>query len=52
MISNIFLFKIFGLSGFLKPDLCQYRIKLAFFTSRYPDFSALPRCCVRKGQLI
>jgi len=46
--SNAFLIKIFGLSGFFNPDLQQYRIKSALCTSRNPDFSALPRCCVLK----
>jgi len=41
MISNDILYKIFGLSGFFNPDLCQYQIKSAFFTSRNEDFQSL-----------
>jgi len=48
MISTFFLIKIFGLSGLFNPDLRQYRIKSALFTSHNPDFSAHPRCCVLK----
>ena len=48
MISNVFLHKIFGLSGFFHPDLRQYRIKSVVFTSRNPDFSPLTHCCVLK----
>jgi len=33
--------KIFGLSGFFNPDLREYRIKSALFTSRNPDFPPL-----------
>jgi len=43
-----FFIKIFGLSGFFDLDLRQYRIKSALFTSRNPDFPALPHCCVFK----
>jgi len=30
MIFNVLFIKIFGLSGFLNPDLRQYRTKLSF----------------------
>jgi len=40
--------QIFGLSGFFHPDLRQYRIKSALFTSHNPDFSALSRFCILK----
>jgi len=33
MISYVFFMKIFGLSGFFNPDLHQYRIKSALFSS-------------------
>ena len=32
----------------VNPDLRQYRIKSALFTSRNPDFSPLTRGCVLK----
>ena len=48
MIAIVFLYQILGLSGFFNPDLRQYRMKSALFTSGDPDFSALPRCCVLK----
>jgi len=34
----LFFIKIFGLSGFVNPDLRKYRIKSALFTFRNPDF--------------
>jgi len=46
MISNVFLYKNLRFIWIFYPDLCQYWIKFALFTSNNPDFSALPRCCV------
>ena len=40
--------KIFSLSRFFNPDLCQFWTKSAIFTSHHLDFSVLPRCCVLK----
>jgi len=38
MIAIVFLYQILGLSGFFNPDLRQYRMKSALFTSGDPDF--------------
>jgi len=46
MVSNVFLYKNLRFIRIFNPDLRQYRVKSALFTSRNPDFSALPRCCV------
>jgi len=49
MISNFILYKntkILAYPDFFNPDLRQFRIKSALFTSRNPDFSAFPRCYV------
>ena len=44
-----YIIKIFGLSGFFNPDLRQYRMKSALFTSRNPDFTPLlTRGCILK----
>jgi len=48
---TFFLIKVFGSSGIFNRDLHQQRIKPARFTSRNPDFSALPHCCVRAFDL-
>jgi len=49
MISNFILYKntkILAYPDFFNPDLRQFWIKSALFTSRNPDFSVFPRCCV------
>ena len=35
---TFFFINVFGLSGFVNPDLRQYRIKSTLLTSRNPDF--------------
>jgi len=49
MISNVFLIKIFGLSGLFNTDLCQYRKKSALLTSRDTDFQPLTRCVLNNS---
>jgi len=39
MISNIFVYKNLHYLDFWNPDLCQYWIRYALFTSSNPDFS-------------
>jgi len=48
MISNVFLYKNRRFIRIFHPDLRQYRIKSALFTSRNPGFNPLARCCVLK----
>ena len=48
LIFNVFFIKKLGLSRYFNPDLHQFRIQSALFTSRNWVFSALPRCYVLK----
>jgi len=48
MISNVFLYKNLRFIRIFKPDLLQYWIKFALFTSCNLDFSPLIRCKVHR----
>jgi len=46
MISDVFVYKNLRFIRIFNPDLRQYRIKSAIFTSRNLDFSPLTCGCV------